>query len=136
MRVLIISQETKLAQNIYRHLVHEHYSCKIVYNVEDGKHMIGNFSFECILLDISISKDNGLNCLKDIRKSRKKECVIVLSGKKNTDEAISALKLGADDYMAEPFHLGELSARVEAVIKRKYLNNDTVIRFKNMTVNV
>ncbi|MBX3257728.1 MAG: response regulator transcription factor [Chitinophagaceae bacterium] len=135
MRVLIISQETKLAQSIYRHLVHENYICKIVYNVEDGKHMIGNFNFECILLDISISKDDGLNFLQEARKSKKKEGIIVLSGKKTTDEAIHSLKLGADDYMAEPLHLGELSARIEAVIKRKYLNNDTEIRFKDMAVN-
>ena len=136
MRVLIMNQDEKLAQNIYRHLVRKNYRCKIVHNAEDGKHMIANSNFECILLDINIRKGNGLDFLKDVRKSRKKEGVIILSGKKSADEAIRSLKLGADDYMAEPLHLGELSARIEAVIRRKYLNNDTEMRFKSMTVNI
>lgn len=135
MRVLIISGEARLAQSIYQYLAGENYSCEIADNTEGGKRVIEHSNFECIILDISISEDNGLTFLKDLRKNRKREGVIVLSGKKSTGEAIISLKLGADDYMSEPLDLGELSARIESIIRRKYLIDFAEIRFKSLIVD-
>lgn len=134
MRLLIIDQEAKFARRICKYLEDENYRCEIAYTLEDGKRMIEHSNFECILLNISISEDNGLNFLKDLRKNRKKEGVIVLSEKKSVEETITSLTLGADDYLTKPIHLAELSARIKAIIRRKYSDLEK-IRFRNLIID-
>lgn len=130
-----MEQEEELAKSIYQSLVQENYSCELAYNIVDGKRMIENHHFDCILLDISISEDSGLTFLKDLRKEKKMMGVIILSVEKSIEHTITSLKFGADDYLVKPIHLAELSARIEAIIRRKYLNNNEEIRFQNLKMN-
>jgi len=135
MAVLIIEEDRQAAKDIYNYLAQHNCLCKIANSIADAKRMIENENFDCIILDIDISSDAGTIFLKDLRREMKIEGVITLSRNTSPESAIIALNLGADDYLAKPIHLGELSARIEAIMRRKYLNDKEQIVFKNLKMN-
>jgi len=133
-KILIIEEE-QFAQSICQYLANENYACEIVNNTIDGKRRIENFRYDCIVLSNGASDDSGLTFLNDLKKYRKTEGIIILAEKKSSEYAAVLLNLGADDYLAKPFHPAELSARIRSVIRRKNADNNDEIRFGNLKIN-
>jgi DNA-binding response OmpR family regulator len=79
------------------------------------------------LLDITLPDGNGLDILRELKSSDNAAGVIIISAKNALDDKIAGLNLGADDYIAKPFHLSELSARIAAVIRRRQFNGNSKI---------
>lgn len=79
---------------------------------------INDYDYDCVLLDIMLPGGNGLSILEELKKLRKRESVIIVSAKDSIEDKVTGLDLGADDYLAKPFHLAELHARVKSVIRR------------------
>lgn len=91
-----------------------------------------SFDYDCILLDIMLPGGNGLDLLKELKKLDKADAVIIISAKNAIDDKVLGLELGADDYLAKPFYLAELNARVKSVIRRKNGINRNFISHKNI----
>ncbi|MGV8963606.1 MAG: response regulator transcription factor [Candidatus Saccharimonadaceae bacterium] len=119
MKILIVEDELKLSENIALYLKQENYICEIALDFRTAMNKIGGFDYDCILLDITLPDGNGLNILKELKKNKKTNGVIIISAKNALDDKIAGLNLGADDYLDKPFHLSELSARIAAVIRRR-----------------
>jgi DNA-binding response OmpR family regulator len=77
---------------------------------------------------------SGLELLQHLKQNRKKENVIIISAKDSIDDKIAGLDLGADDYLAKPFHLAELVARVRSVLRRKHRDGEHTISVGNVTL--
>ncbi len=135
MKILIVEDETHLAKSIRKYLQRENYLCEIASNIEEGRKMMDDFTYDCILLDINLPEGSGLNLLKELKQDQKMDGVIIISARNSVEDKITSLKLGADDYMSKPFHLAELSARIEAVIRRRYLNGASEIVFQHMKID-
>lgn len=136
MKILIIEDENELAQGIQRYLQNEHYRCEIAGNVNDGRAKMEDFDYDCILLDITLPGGSGLQLLEELKRDKKSDGVIIISAKNSVEDKIASLKLGADDYLTKPFHLAELSARVESVIRRRQLHGNNEIIFQDIKVNI
>jgi len=136
MKILIIEDEDALAQSIQRYLQNENYRCEIAGNVNDGRAMIEDFDYDCILLDITLPGGSGLQLLEELKRDKKSDGVIIISAKNSLEDKIASLKLGADDYLTKPFHLAELSARIESVIRRRQLHGNNEIIFQDIKVNI
>jgi DNA-binding response OmpR family regulator len=93
------------------------------------------FDYDCILLDITLPGGNGLDILKTLKENHQSDGVIIISAKNSLDDKIAGLQLGADDYLAKPFHLTELSARIAAVIRRKKFDGNAHIVFDNWIID-
>lgn len=119
MKILIVEDERALSESIATYLKSENYLCETANNFNLALEKIENFEYDCILLDITLPDGNGLNILKALRKNNKTDGVIIISAKNSIEDKIDGLNLGADDYLAKPFHLSELSARISAVIRRR-----------------
>ena len=89
---------------------------------------------ELILLDIMLPGGSGLSILEELKKLKKRESVIIVSAKDSIEDKVTGLDLGADDYLAKPFHLAELHARVKSVIRRHQTDGNTEIEIENLTV--
>jgi DNA-binding response OmpR family regulator len=87
-------------------------------------------------LDISLPDGNGLKILEKLKNEGKMEGVIIISAKNSLDDRIKGLNLGADDYLAKPFHLAELGARVSAVIRRKRFDGNNALNFHEITIDL
>ena len=135
MKILIVEDEIHLAKSIQQYLQRENYLCEIASTIEEGRKMMDDFTYDCILLDINLPEGSGLTLLKELKQDKKMDGVIIISARNSVEDKIASLKLGADDYMSKPFHLAELSARIEAVIRRRYLNGTSKIVFKNMEID-
>ena len=94
-----------------------------------------SFDYDCILLDISLPGGNGLNILKELKANKKSDGVIIISAKDSIDDRIEGLNYGADDYLAKPFHLSELSARIAAVIRRRRFDGNSKMVINEISID-
>ncbi|MEO8109760.1 MAG: response regulator transcription factor [Ginsengibacter sp.] len=135
MKILIIEDEKELSDSIAAYLTSQDYSCDTAIDYNSALNKTESFDYDCILLDISIPGGNGLQVLESLKENNKNDGVLIISAKNSLDDKISGLNMGADDYLAKPFHLSELSARIAAIIRRKNFDGHNVIKFHNIAVD-
>lgn len=136
MKILIIEDEQELANSMFNYLQNEDYFCEIASDVKEARELINIFSYDCILLDIMLPFGSGLDLLAELKKAGKQDGVIIISAKDSVDDKIYSLKLGADDYLAKPFHLAELSARIQSIIRRRNFRGSNTITYKNLMIDM
>ena len=135
MKILIVEDEKALSNSIASYLKSGNYLCEIADNFKMALNKIESFDYDCILLDITLPDCNGLNVLKELKKNKRTDGVIIVSAKNSIDDKIDGLNLGADDYIAKPFHLSELSARISAVIRRRRFDGSANIIVNEITID-
>ena len=135
MKVLIIEDEKELSQSIASYLKGEDYICEIASDFHKAIEKTELYDYDCILLDISLPGGSGLQILKELKANNKMDGVLIISAKNSLDDKVTGLKMGADDYLAKPFHLSELSARVAAIIRRKNFDGNDVLTFKDISID-
>ena len=120
MKILIVEDEPELVQSIISVFKRgKLYVRNSNYILKRRWEKIERFDYDCILLGYYVPDGSGLALLEQLKKDNKTDGVIIISAKNAIDDRIKGLNLGADDYLAKPFHLSELSARVAAVIRRR-----------------
>jgi DNA-binding response OmpR family regulator len=135
MKILIIEDETELSKSIVAYLKDINYICETALDYHSAMDKIDLYEYDCILLDITLPDGSGLNVLKHLKANNKMDGVLIISAKNSVEDRVEGLQLGADDYLAKPFHLSELSARIAAIIRRKNFNGNSVISFHAVTVD-
>jgi len=136
MKILIIEDERELVKSMSQFLRQESYVCEIAYSAYDAFEKILLFDYDCILLDINLPDGNGLKILEKLKESRKSDGVIIITANNSLEDRVLGLNLGADDYLAKPFYLPELSARVSAIIRRKQFGGSNKIFFREISVDL
>jgi DNA-binding response OmpR family regulator len=136
MKVLIIEDEEELSQSICEYLAGKQFTCEQAFEYKTAIEKIGLYEYACIVLDIMLPGGSGMDILKQLKKENKLDGVLIISAKNSTEDKVNGLKAGADDYLAKPFHLPELSARVAAIIRRKNFEGRPVVEFGLLEVNL
>jgi DNA-binding response OmpR family regulator len=134
MKILIIEDEPSLRELIKQSLEKERYIVECVSNYDQAVTRIEMYDYDCILLDIMLPDGNGLSLLEELKRMHKKDSVIIISAKDSLDDKVSGLELGADDYLAKPFHMAELVARIKSVIRRKQNDGEITIELGNTII--
>jgi len=119
-KILIIEDEPSLRDILRQYLQKERYIVETAGTFNEAITKIEDYEYSCILLDIMLPDGNGLSLLKHLKALNKKDNVIILSAKDSIDDKVTGLELGADDYLAKPFDLSELNARIKSVLRRKH----------------
>ena len=132
MKILIVEHEPQLQEVIRRTLEKERYVVESAGSLAEALEKTGVYDYECILLDIMLPDGSGLTLLEELKKLRKKENVIIISAKDSIEDKIEGLDLGADDYLAKPFHIAELVARIRSVIRRSHRDGENTIQVGNV----
>ena len=135
MKLLIIEDEKELAASIASYLKNENYTCEVASNFKQALEKIETSDYECIALDITLPGGSGMQLLKELKNNKKTDGVIIISAKNSIEDRINGLRLGADDYLVKPFHLSELAARINAIIRRKMYSGNNVIRFNEISID-
>ncbi|AZA52444.1 response regulator transcription factor [Chryseobacterium sp. G0201] len=135
MKILIIEDEPELRNVVQSFLEAEHFIVEYAEDYQSGLEKIISYEYDCILLDIMLPDGNGMDLLKEIKNMHKKDPVIILSAKDSVDDKVNGLEIGADDYLAKPFHLAELMARIKSVIRRKNQDGENTISYKNIHID-
>lgn len=116
MKILIVEDDEAIANLININLKAEGYQCICAFDGKTGANLIEKDDFDLILLDIMLPEIDGYELLEYVKPMGTP--VIFLTAKSGVDDRIKGLKLGADDYIVKPFQVGELLARVEALLRR------------------
>lgn len=116
-RVIIINRDESLVRGLKSSLEQEEYNVDFAFTFKDGLDKIESKEYELILLDIVLPDGNGLAVCKTIREHSKSP-MIILTEKDDDISKILALEYGADDYLARPFNILELKARIKAILRR------------------
>lgn len=119
MHVLVIEDEERLAHNLAKAIARNAgFAVDIALNGIDGLHLATSGTFDAIILDLMLPGKSGQEVLAGLRKTGDKTPVLVLTAKEEKSSIVELLDGGADDYLAKPFDLGELLARLKALIRR------------------
>jgi len=135
MKILIVEDEKKVASFIKRGLEDDSYQVTLSHDGVDGLKRASSGEFDLVILDYMLPKKDGLTVLNELRESGNKTPVLMLTAKSETDDVVSGLDAGADDYLAKPFAFAELQARVRALIRRSELDRGAEIRFADLRLD-
>lgn len=136
MKLLIIEDERMLSQSITEYFEREDYTCEHAYTCNEAFGKIAAYEYDCILLDLMLPDGSGLEILRNIKKEVPQTGVIIVSAKDSLEDKIEGLKIGADDYLAKPFHLPELSMRIFALMRRKKFTSSNILQCGPLTINL
>ena len=132
-KILIVEDEAAIANLIKINLEAEGYQCTCAFDGRAGADHIEQETFDLVLLDIMLPEIDGYELLEYVKPMGTP--VIFLTAKGSVDDRIKGLKLGADDYIVKPFQVGELTARVEAVLRR-YGKANQKLTFADVEIDV
>jgi len=117
-RVLVLDDDSRIRQMLQRYLTGEGFTVALAGTLQQAQQAYAQQSINLILLDLKLGAENGLDFAREIRATDKQTPIIILSSKDDVVDKVVGLEVGADDYVAKPFHLRELLARIRAALRR------------------
>lgn len=135
MRLLLVEDDESLGDAVKTGLMQFGYIVDWLKDGEAARVAMKSESFELILLDLGLPKLSGLSFLQSIRNDGNATPVIILTARDAIDDRIKGLDSGADDYITKPFDLNELSARVRALVRRSQGRAESVLQYRNVTLD-
>jgi len=130
MKLLIVEDEIDLQVALKRGFEKLKYTVSVASDGEEAADLYFANTYDLIILDLNLPKLDGLEVLKIIRAENKLIPIIILSARSDVENKIVGLDLGANDYLAKPFHFKELDARIRALLRRNFKTTDVEISFK------
>lgn len=137
MKILIIEDDQRLAENCKRYLEHEHYQVDVATDGRLGLLKAKSNPYAVILLDWMLPGIDGIDILKELRQENIPTPVIITTAKGQLEDKLEGFSQGTDDYLTKPFTLTELTARIGAVIRRTYApENKRTVTVQDLNVNL
>ena len=136
MKVLIVEDDHAVAEMVRAGLASKSHTVEVAENGADGSFLARSYEYDAIVLDYSLPKKNGLQVCKEIRDAGTSTPIVFLSVNDETSLKVSALEEGADDYLAKPFSIDELNARLKAVARRPRAIAPSVLTLYDLTVDL
>lgn len=135
MRLLLIEDEQRLAENIAEAMREAGFAVDHASDGVSGSHLAEQNVFDAVILDLMLPKKSGQRVLHDLRAQKLRTPVLILTAQEGKESVVELLNQGADDYLAKPFDLGELLARVKALIRRSKGSATPVLRISDLEVD-
>ena len=136
MKILLVEDTAQLNKALTTLLKRNSYTVDSAFDGEEALLFVKDYKYDLIILDIMLPKIDGLEVLRNIRRSKISTPVILLTAKSSVEDRVLGLDLGADDYLPKPFSSEELLARVRALSRRNSPYQDkTEISFGDIVIN-
>ena len=135
MKVLIIEDEPALRDSIIEYLEHQGYVCEAAADFRKGLEKVSAYDYDCVVVDIGLPYGNGLDIVKELKALESKTGIIIISAKNSLEDKLKGLELGSDDYLTKPFHLSELNARINAILRRRTFGGSKTIQFNELQID-
>ena len=134
MRILVVEDDRKVARFIERGLEQDGYAVDVLHDGLDAAEQTRLVDYDAVVLDLMLPGRSGAQVLREIRVRKPSLPVLILSAKDSIEERVAGLDAGADDYLAKPFALAELSARLRALLRRG-LPHETKLRVADLQMD-
>ena len=126
--ILIIEDEKNISNLLKLELTHANYECDQAFDGESGLNKALNQDYELILLDLMLPRINGIEVCRQLR-LKKQTPIIMLTARDEVMDKVNGLQVGSDDYLAKPFAMEELLARINALLRR-VSNQNKSLKYK------
>lgn len=136
MKLLVVEDEPGLRDSIHDYFTEAGNVCETVADYASALQKINLYRYDCIILDITLPNGNGLDILKELKRNRHPDAVLIISARNALDDRLQGLDLGADDYLSKPFHLSELRARVTAIVRRRSFDGNHIVVFNEIQLDL
>ena len=136
MKLLYAEDEISMSEAVVDILTYHKYSVDAVYDGADALAYAEAEQYDGIILDIMMPKMSGLDVLEQLRKKGNNTPILLLTAKVEIEDRIQGLDMGADDYLPKPFAMGELLARVRAMLRRKETFTPDILKVGNLSLNM
>ncbi len=136
MKLLLAEDDTVLVEYLLPNLKRAGYVVEWVDNGVDAEFLALEENFDGIILDLGLPQKSGLAVLKSWRIQHLDTPVLILTARDSWQERVDGLKAGADDYLGKPFHLAELTARLEAILRRKFGHADNRLEYGGAVLDI
>ncbi|MBD3311770.1 MAG: response regulator [Candidatus Magasanikbacteria bacterium] len=136
MKILVVEDEPGLQRVLRNTLKSECYAVDVAKNGEQGAFLGTTGDYDLIILDNMLPKLSGVEVCKTIRKSGKKNPILILSAISEIEKKVEMLEAGADDYMSKPFSVDELLARIKALLRRPKSLSKEKIKIGNLSIDL
>ncbi len=135
MKLLIIEDEQKLARLMKKGLEENGFTVDLSSDGEEGLHLAESYPYDAVLLDLMLPGMDGLTVLRSLRSKKIDVPVLVVTARGAVEDRIKGLDIGADDYIAKPFDLAELMARLRAAIRRSKGKPSPVVTVGDLAID-
>jgi two-component system cell cycle response regulator CtrA len=136
MRVLLIEDDVWIAQSITEALEAEGFHVDETDRGEDGLELSDLYEYQVMILDLGLPDMRGDEVLQNLRQKNTSMPELILSGDAEVESRLSCLHKGADDYLLKPFHMQELTARLQALVRRANGHSQNILQFGDLTLNL
>lgn len=136
MKLLLAEDEAALSEAVVDILTYHKYIVDAVYNGDDAYDYAMYGDYDGIIMDIMMPKRDGLEVLRELRQNGYKKPVMLLTAKSQVEDRIKGLDAGADDYLPKPFDMGELLARIRAMLRRGEEFHANQMTFGDITLDI
>ena len=135
MRILVVDDEPDLVEHIRHALVRQGYTVDTAFDGIEALDRMYVDPYDLILLDIMLPRKNGLEVLRELRSEKQTTPVLMLTARGDIDDRIQGLDQGADDYLAKPFSMEELLARIRALLRRSSASSTPVMQIGDIALD-
>ena len=135
MRLLLVEDDAMIGESINEALTSENYAVDWVRDGRNAELALANGVYDLLLLDLGLPKKQGIQVLSDYRKQGGALPVLIITARDALADKVGGLDAGADDYLVKPFDLGELFARVRALLRRHASRTQPIIEYGQVTLN-
>jgi two-component system response regulator PhoP len=118
MRILLVEDEAALRETLAARLKREGFAVDTAADGEDGLFLGREMPFDVGIIDLGLPKLPGIDLVRKLREEGKKFPILILTARSSWQDKVEGLKVGADDYLVKPFHIEELLARINALVRR------------------
>jgi DNA-binding response OmpR family regulator len=137
MNVLLVEDEVSLSDALTHIFRKEKYNVDAVFDGESAYEHASTGRYDIVILDVLLPKMNGFDVLRKLRNEKNATPVLMLTARSQVSDRVYGLDLGADDYIAKPFSIPELLARVRALLRRKTETvNESIMKFSDLELNI
>lgn len=135
MKVLVVEDSERLSRSLGQGLRKLGHAVDLATDGESGLAFAETYDYDVIVLDLMLPGLPGLEVLQRLRTRGRSTHVLILSARDRVEDRVKGLRLGADDYLVKPFAFDELAARIQALVRRRYLAKNPLLRLGSLEID-
>lgn len=135
MKILLVEDDVLIAEPLVKALIEQHYVVDLATDGQAGLKLLDSFTYDLILLDVMLPKLDGISLCRQLRSQGKQTPILLLTAQNASNNTVMGLDAGADDYVAKPFNLPELLARIRALLRRGSTALPPLLEWRNLKLD-
>ena len=134
--ILIVEDETLLGESVVQYFENTEVKCILTDTFNKAVNKINEKIYDCIIIDIGLPDGSGIDLIKYIKVKKIDSSLIIISARNSLEDKLDGFTVGADDFLVKPFHLSELNARINALIRRKRFEGKEILEYQEISIKL